>query len=224
MDKEKCRKLLFLAEELAANHTDKGLDQAIDILTGAIDEGCQDPRILVTAANYLLQSARATRPGIGEKALELASQAVALAPESIPVLEEAVACFELRLDDYPEKLEDVLKLYLKILDLNPDHIEAMLILANHREHPCVRLSLEDAIGMLEWAKQIDPANHFVAFTLARLYVETGKLQEAKDLYEQINSSSSDDKSTAINTPELNRSTKPATPKPKRVTHRRLSRN
>jgi hypothetical protein len=53
MDKEKYRKLLFLVKEMAAKHTDQDLNQAIDILTQAIDEGCEDPGLLVTTATYL---------------------------------------------------------------------------------------------------------------------------------------------------------------------------
>ncbi len=223
MDQETCRKLLYLAKDLAAGRTDQGLDKAIDILTKAIDAGCQDPRVLVTAASYLLQSSQVARPGVREKALSFASQAVALSPNNIRILEEAVACYELTLGDFPEKLEDVLKLYLQLLDLNPDHIAAMLALANHREHPCVRLSLEDAIGMLEWAKEIEPTNHLVAFTLARLYVEAGRLQEAKVLYEQISSSSQESSGTMPKRDE-NKPSKSTTTKSKRITHRRLSRN
>ncbi len=222
MDQETCRKLLFLAKDLAAGRTDQGLDKAIDILTKAIGAGCQDPRVLVTAASYLLQSSQATKPGMREKALSLASQAVALSPNNIRILEEAVACYELTLGDFPEKLEDVLKLYLQMLDLNPDHIVAMLALANHREHPCVRLSLEDAIGMLEWAKEIEPTNHLVAFTLARLYVEAGRLEEAKVLYEQI--SSSEESSKTVHNQNESKPSKPTTTKSKRIVHRRLSRN
>jgi tetratricopeptide (TPR) repeat protein len=141
MDKEKHRKLLFLAKEMAAKHTDQDLNQAIDILTQAIDEGCEDPRLLVTTATYLLQSSRMAKRSVIEKALELAAKAASLSPQNIPILEEAVACYELTLSDFPDKLEDVLKLYLKILDLNPDHVGAMLALASHREHPVVKLSL-----------------------------------------------------------------------------------
>jgi thioredoxin-like negative regulator of GroEL len=89
----------------------------------------------------------------------------------------------------------------------------MLALASHREHPVVKLSLEDAIRMMEWARDIEPGNHLVAFTLARLYVETGMLQEAKALYNQINSPT--DLPGLINTQSEAKSRKSAGTKPKK---------
>jgi tetratricopeptide (TPR) repeat protein len=185
VDGEKVRKLLALAKDLARQNNDKGLDKATEILLHTIDEGFQEPELLVTAATYLLQSSWRSKYSIKKQALDLTDQAVALASDDLSVLEAAVHCYELTLNDFPEKLNEIIRLNLKILDLDPENVDAMVTLASHREHPRVALSLDDAIRMMEWAQDVAPGNNIVAFILSRLYMEAGKHEEAKKLYKQV---------------------------------------
>jgi hypothetical protein len=69
-------------------------------------------------------------------------------------------------------LDNIIRLSLIILDWDPCDIESMLIIANHREHPRVKLSLADTIAMLEWARELAPANVFIPCIIVRLYAET----------------------------------------------------
>jgi tetratricopeptide (TPR) repeat protein len=181
----KFRKLLFLAKDLASQRSDKGLDKAADILLQIIDKGCEDPEILVCAATYLLQGSRTSDYSIKYKAVTLTDKAVAAAQNNIAILERAIQCYELALKDFPEKINEIIHLSLVILNEDPDHVESMITLAYHREHPSVTLSIEDAIRMLEWAKEVKPGNVFVDFALARLYAEAGKFGAAKKLYKQV---------------------------------------
>jgi tetratricopeptide (TPR) repeat protein len=189
MERKTIEELLSLARDIASGKTDEELDKAIEILLYAIGNGCDDPEVLVTAASLLLQGSRSADPDIKKKAIQMVDKSMALEPDMIPVLEQAIACYELTLNDFPDKLDNIVKLCFRILDINPDHIESMLILANQRNRPGVTLSLEDAIGMLEWAQEVEPENKFVTFTLARLYLESGRFAEAKTLFSHIISSS-----------------------------------
>jgi hypothetical protein len=63
------------------------------------------------------------------------------------------------------------------------------MLANYPNHPEVALSLEDAIGMLEWAKDIEPSNNLVAISLASLHLEAGQYKPAQKLYQQVSDNS-----------------------------------
>jgi hypothetical protein len=69
------------------------------------------------------------------------------------------------------RLDDIVWLSVIILNLDPCDIESMLIIANHREHPYVKLSLTDTLAMMEWAREIEPDNVYVAHIIARLYLE-----------------------------------------------------
>lgn len=187
--KGKVQQLLALAEELASQHTDSALDKAADILLHLVNTGCEDPEILVNAAIYLLHGPRASEYGIKQKAISLADKATALASDNISILEKAIACYEIALGDFPEKLNVIIRLSLKMLEINPHHIEAMITLAYHREHPSIALSLADTIRMLEWAKEVEPDNLYVNFSLGRLYIEAGKYSQANVLYQQVLASS-----------------------------------
>jgi hypothetical protein len=70
------------------------------------------------------------------------------------------------------RLDDIIRLSVVILNLDPCDIESMLIIAHHREHPYVKLPLTDAIAMMEWAREIEPDNVYVACIIERLYLET----------------------------------------------------
>ncbi len=105
--------------------------------------------------------------------------------ENIEILENAIHCYELTLSSFPEKINEIIRLCLKILDIDPDHIESMIIIANHREHPYVALNLPDAVRMLEWAKEVEPNNTLIDFALARLYIEAGRVVEAKKLFKKV---------------------------------------
>jgi tetratricopeptide (TPR) repeat protein len=185
VDGEKVRKILALAKELAKQNTDKGLDKATEILLRTIDEGFQDPELLVTAATYLLQSSWRSKHGIKKQAIDLVDRVAASTSDDISVLEAAVHCYELTLNDFPEKFNEIIRLNLRILDLDPENIDAMVTLASHREHPGVALSLDDAIRMVEWAQDVAPGNNIVAYTLSRLYMEAGKYEAAKKLYNDV---------------------------------------
>jgi len=191
------QKLLALAEELASKQTDSELNKAADILLHLINTGCEDPEILVRAATYLLQGPRRSEFSIKQKAISLLDKVVALSPDNISVLEKALACYELTLNDFPEKLNIIVRLALKILEIDPDHIEAMITLAYHREHPCVALSLADTIRMLEWAREVEPDNFYVSFSLARLYIEAGKYNLANSQFQQVLANSEPDSWEAL---------------------------
>ncbi len=192
LDEDNVQKVLALAKDLASGRTDEGLDKAAEILLHTIDEGSIDSEILVTAASYLLQGSHSSKIETKKEAISLINKAVALAPDNIVVLETAIHCYELVQNDFPEKLNDVIRLCLKVLDLNPDHVECMITLATYRENPSVALSLEDTIRMLEWAQELEPNNIYVAFTLARLYSEAGLHRKARKLYQQVESNSKPD--------------------------------
>ncbi len=181
---EKNRKLLALAKDLAREHTDEGLDRAAEILLHLIDEGCEDPEVLIKAATYLLQGSWMSKYGTKKEAVALLDKALPMIPENLALLEAAIHGYELTLRDFPEKLNAILQLSLQILQFNPDHIESMITLADHREHPQVALSLTEAIRMMEWAQEVEPRNPYVNFTLVRLYNEAGQLRKAKRLYKQ----------------------------------------
>lgn len=185
MERGNIEKLLSLARELAVDKTDEGLNKAIEILFYTIDEGCEDPEVLVTAGAFLLQSSQAVDLHIREKAIQLVDKAMAFQPEKVPVLEDAIDCYELVLNDFPDKLDDIVKVCFRILEINPDHVESMVILANSRNRLGVTLSLEDAIGMLEWACEVEPDNTLAASTLARLLLEAGRFNEAKTLFSRV---------------------------------------
>jgi tetratricopeptide (TPR) repeat protein len=189
MERKTIEDLLSLARDVASGKSDQNLDRATEILLYAIRGGCQDPEVLVTAASCLLQGSLAGDPNIKKKAAGLVDRAIALEPDRVPVLEEAIACYELVLNDIPDKLQEIIKLCFKILDLDPNHIESMVTLANLKDRPGATLSLEDSIAMMEWAYEIEPGSTFVAFTLARLYMEAGRFSEAKVLFAHIMSSS-----------------------------------
>jgi tetratricopeptide (TPR) repeat protein len=181
------RKMLALARELAAQHSDKSLERAADILLHLVSEGVKDPGILVKAAEYLLQGPHSQDTETRAQAVSLIDQAVNSVPDNIVILEAAVHCYELTLNTYPDKLNNIICLCLKILDLDPDNVEAMITLAFHREHPGVALELGDAIRMLEWAKEVAPNNILVDFTLGRLYAESGQYNLAKRSFRKATS-------------------------------------
>ena len=112
-------------------------------------------------------------------------RAVCLDSENINTLENAIQCYELVLDNFPVKLNDIIRISLKILDIDSDHVEAMITLACYRDHPLVSLDLEDAIRMLEWAKDIEPNNLMVNLTLAKLYSESGQIGKSRSLFRQV---------------------------------------
>jgi tetratricopeptide (TPR) repeat protein len=185
MDKERVQILLSLARDLASQRTDAGLTKAFTIIANLIDEGCQDAEVLILAASCLLQGPQGLERQVRQKAISLVDEAVTLAPENISVLENAIDCYVLILKEFPDKLDEIVRLSLNILDLDPCNVEAMITLATYRNHPRVNLSLEDTIGMMEWAKEIKPANIIIHFTLAKLYGEAGKLEKAQALYAEI---------------------------------------
>ena len=197
MEKKNLEELLSLARDIASSKTDEGLNKATEILLYAINKGCEDPEVLVTTADFLLQSPRAAETGIEIEAIKLVDKALEFESDKVSVLEEAIACYELTLSDFPGQLDKIIKVCYRILNLNPDHVESMLILANQRGRPGVTLTLEDTIGMLEWAQELAPANMFVAFTLARVYLEAGRFTEAKSLFARISSTSPDSKGTTL---------------------------
>jgi tetratricopeptide (TPR) repeat protein len=199
METERLGKLLALAKDLANQHTDEGLDKAADVLLHAVDEGCGDPEVLVAAAVFLLQGSRAARYDVKKKAIGLVDKAVSTDTNNIHTLEKAISCYELVLNDFPSKLDDIIKLSLKILDLDPDHVDSMITLANHRNSPGVSLSLADTTRMLEWAREVEPDNVFAAYTLARLYAEARQYQKARTLYQQIMANGSDQAKEAVST-------------------------
>jgi pentatricopeptide repeat protein len=185
MDADRISKLLALARDLANQRTDAGLDKAAGVLLQAIDEGYQDPQVLVNAATYLLQGPRVSRYEVKKKALYLIDRAVAQETDNIPLLEKAISGYELILNDFPDRLNAIVRISLKILDLDPNHIDSMITLASHRENPGVSLSLEEATRMLEWAREVEPNNIFAAYALARLYAEARQYKKARDIYRQI---------------------------------------
>ncbi len=217
---ENARNLLSLAKEMAGQLNDAGLDSAAGILVRAIDEGCQYPELLVSAATYLLQGSRGTLFAVKKKAVSLVDRAVALAPEDVSILEMAVHCYELVLNDFPDRLNDIIRLSLRILDLDPDHVDAMITLAGHREHPRVKLSLEDAIRMLEWAQEVAPDNVYVAFSLTRLYMEARQYDEARKTYRRVVSGTGPGSARTPNTQFLSQSLHPKRPRK----HRRYGKN
>lgn len=182
---EKVQKLLVLAKEQARQRNDKGLTKAAEILLQLIDQGSNDPEVLIYAATYLLQGPKAADIEVKKKAIYLLDKATSLAPDDIFISEGAIHGYELVLNDFPEKLDNIIQLCLHVLDLDPNHIECMITLAHHREHPSVALSLADTIRMLEWAKEVEPDNVFVDLALARLYTENAQYGEAKKLYRSI---------------------------------------
>jgi tetratricopeptide (TPR) repeat protein len=184
-ESEGLKNLLRLARDLATRPGVHGADKAAEILLQAIKEGNEEPELLVDAAAYLLQSTGGHKYAIRKQAIELVDRAVAQAPEDLGILESAIHCYELTLHDFPEKFNEIIRLNLKVLDIDPENIDAMVTLASHREHPGVALSLEDAIRMLEWAQDIDSDNNIVAFALSRLYMEAGQYEEGKKLYERV---------------------------------------
>ncbi len=181
----KVRKMLALARELAGQHSDKSLERAADVLLHLVREGVEDPEVLIKAAEYLLQGPHSHDSQIKTQVISLVDRAVSTLPDNIAILEAAIHCYELTLSSYPDKLNDIIHLCLKILDLDPDNVEAMITLAFHREHPGVALELGDAIRMLEWAKEVDPDNRLVDFTLGRLYAESGQYNRAKKLFREV---------------------------------------
>jgi tetratricopeptide (TPR) repeat protein len=185
VDADRIRKLLALAKDFASKQTDEGIDRAAEILLRSIDNGCEDPETLVTAASYLLQGSKVSQDEVKKKAASLADKAALQATGNVPVLEKAISCYELILDDYPDKINDIIGLCLNILNSNPNHIESMIILAGHRKHPSVSLSLGDATRMLEWALETEPDNLLVAYSLARLYVESRRYKRARELFQQV---------------------------------------
>jgi tetratricopeptide (TPR) repeat protein len=185
MEEDQIKKLLDLARDQAGKHTDEALRKASDILLHAIDQGCNDPQILLVAGSFILQGPPDNNSRTREKAITLIDKAVKEAPEDISILEKAVHCYELILNDQPEKLNDLLNICLKILNLNPEHIESMITLANHRNHPAVTLSLDEAIRMLQWAVEVEPNNKMAAATLARLYLEAGQYNKARGLFKKV---------------------------------------
>jgi tetratricopeptide (TPR) repeat protein len=185
MENERIVKLLDLARDQATKRTDEGLKKAADILLHAIDQGCDDPQVMVTAASYVLQGPLITKDEIRERALFLLDKAVFLAPEDIDILENAVPSYELIVNDSPDKLDKLINICLKILEQDSNHIESMITLANHRGHPGVTLSLSDAIRMLEWATEVEPNNKFAASTLGRLYLEAGQYKKARAILKKV---------------------------------------
>lgn len=184
MDEEKIQKIMGLARELASCRTDEGLDKAAKILLHAIKQGYENPESLVTAANYLLQGSQMSKIETKKEAISLVDKAISLGTHNITILESAIHCYELILNDFPEKINNIIQLCLKVIESNPEHIDCMVTLATHRDHPSVALSLDEAIKMLEWAREIEPANSYVAFTLVRLYSEAGEYRKARRLYKQ----------------------------------------
>lgn len=179
------RKMIDLARELAGQHTDAGLNKAAEIMLHLIETGHEDPEILIYAAMYLLQGPRGGSSETRNQALAMVDKATASMPENITLLKNAVFCYEMAIGDFPDKIDDIIRLCLKILDIDPDNVEAMITLACHRNHPGVALDYGDAIRMLEWAKEIEPDNMLVYFTLARLHMEAGHYKQARQIYRQI---------------------------------------
>ena len=215
---DRTQKLLALAGELAGQHTDAGLDKAADLLISAVNQGLENPELLVTAAAYLLQGSRGFTYEVRKQAVRLIEKAVSLAPDDESILETAVHCYVLILNDFPEKSNDIIHLSLKILNLNPDHTEAMITLASHREHPGVKLSLTDSIRMLEWAKEIEPDNIYVTFALARLCLENRNYTKARNLYQEVVASNAPESLETLDAQALLKSLKP------RNRHRKYGRN
>jgi len=180
---ENTQRILIFAQNLANQRTDEGLHHAARMLLQVIHGGCNDPEILVTAASYLLQGPGASKLEIKKNAVSLVDKAMAQNIEKISILEMAIECYELVLHDFPDKIKDILRLCLKVLDLDPEHANCMVTLARHRKDPNVALSLEDTIRMLEWAHDVEPMNKTVDLTLYELYIEKGMYDKAHNIYD-----------------------------------------
>lgn len=222
MERLNIENLLSLARELAANKTDEGLDKAIEILLYTIDKKCEDPEVLVTAATFVLQSSQAANLGARERAIQMVDRAIAHQPDRVAVLEDAIDCYELALNDFPDKLDEIVKVCFRILEVNPDHVESMVILATNRDRPGVALSLDDAIGMMEWACDIEPDNALAALTLTHLLLEAERFNEAKTLFTRIVAEPSGSK--AITRQNGVTSSRSAKMKSMMLRYRRYSRN
>lgn len=202
---ERNQKILALARDLARERTDEGLNKAAEILLHLIDEGCEDPEVLIIAATYMLQGSWMSKFGAKKEAVAMVDKAISRVTDKVSLLESAVHCYELTLNEFPDRLNDILQICLRILELDPEHIESMITLADHRENPRVALPLADAIRMMEWAQEIAPGNIYVNFTLARLYHEAGQHQKARRLYQKsvVGSESNSEKPKSSNMPYRN---------------------
>jgi tetratricopeptide (TPR) repeat protein len=195
-DKE-TRKLLASAHEFAMQRTDKGLDKAAEMLLHLVDNGCEHPEVLIKTATYLLQGSHGREPEIHYKVALMLDKIAVKPPDDINLIEEALHNYELIQSDHPEKLNNIIRLCLTILNTNPDHVESMTVLARNRKHFEVALSLEDAIRMLEWAHELEPDNILAALTLANLYIEAGKYASANSIYRKINKIAREDSQAAL---------------------------
>lgn len=184
-NEESIRGVLHLAQSLAAQRTDEGLYHAAELLLRTIDEGCDDPEILVTGASYLLQGPLASKLETKKKAISLMDKAAVFDFDNVSVLEMVIECYELVLYDFPDKIKDILRLCLKVLDLDPEQVNCMITLARHRKDPNVALSLEDTIGMLEWAHDVEPTDKMVDLTLYQLYIEAGNYDKALNIHQEV---------------------------------------
>jgi tetratricopeptide (TPR) repeat protein len=182
---EEIKKVLDLAKEMADLHTGDGIDKAAEILMHSIAAGCQNPAVLITAAAYLLQGSQRNELETRKKAVEMVERALSLSTEDIHLLESALHSYEILQNAFPEKLREIIRLAHKLVNVDPEHVEAMVILATHKENPDVALSLGDAIRMMEWAQEIAPSNNIVAFTLSKLYYEAGYYRKARILHKRV---------------------------------------
>jgi hypothetical protein len=121
---EKTRHILALAREMASQHNDIGQDKAADILLNLIRLGNQVPEILIQAAAYLLQGLHSQDIHTQYQAISYLDQAITKISDDISLLENAIQSYELDLARFPDRIDNVIRLCLKILDLNPDHVEA----------------------------------------------------------------------------------------------------
>ena len=201
-------RLIDMAKDLASRHNDAGMEKAAEIMLYLINAGHENPEILVSAASYLLQGPSGNKRKIKDQAVALIDKALSFAPENISILERAILSYELVLNDFPDKLNDIIRLCLKILDLDPDHVNCMVTLAYHRHHPGVALKSIDAIQMLEWAKEVEPNNILVDSALARLYMESGNYRRARSLYQKIIANTDSDSMESLDAQRQIKSVRP----------------
>lgn len=182
IDEEKKKILLGMVEEAKGKGTEEEYREAANILLELIEAGYEEQKILLGAAVNLLGSPERFDEDVEDKIIELTQKAVEKYPDNLLVLKVAASNYG-RIEG---REGDSLKLHKKILEIDPQNLNSINVLANSWENPEASLSLNEAIKMMERAKEIAPLDSgTIIYNLGTLYAEAGRYDRAIETFKLV---------------------------------------
>ncbi len=149
------------------------LGRAENVLRRAIDVGPRNPEVLENLAGVLLSR------GEDDEALALCQESVEIAPNRSDAHYNLGKVF-LKLD----RLQEAIASYHKAISIVPDWLEVYGILGSLYEKTH---DIENAEAVVNKALSIDPGHHLSLYNRAVLLRRQGKIKEAIDILESMNS-------------------------------------